>query len=453
MTLEQREDIARRLAAAIRSGSLYSADHPLLARSVEALATCCRRSLVEADHVVVGFIDDDVVVDGMRLGRARAALQGFVRDLREREIEKITLVKGVSADELRTFIMTVNDRSSQTPLEARLTARGVRHVTVGRIVVDEPDEAAVGMVAARRVYGVAVKTAEQLWGAAQAGEQPDPRAARQLIENLARFVDHDRSPIMALTAARRHDSYTFTHMVNVSALAMAQAKSLSLDAATLHEFGFAALMHDIGKVHTPLEILNKPDQLSPSEFTVMKRHVIDGAHILRKTPETPALAPIVAFEHHLKQDLSGYPENVGHRTLNLCTMIVSIADVFDALRSNRIYRQGLSTERVRALMSQQDSPAFNQKLLRRFINLVGLFPIGTLVRLDTEEIGVVTHEHPTDPFRPQVKVMMDKEGNRLETPFLVNTWERDAQGDAPRSVIEAIDPQPMGIDPLALLNE
>src|SRR5205085_9963045 len=120
-------------------------------------------------------------------------------------------------------------------------------------------------------------------------------------------------------------------MVNVSALAMAQARSLNIEGALLREFGFAALMHDIGKVNTPLEVLNKPGKLTGDEFDVMKRHVIDGAHILRRTPEMPALAPIVAFEHHLKQDLSGFPEQIGSRKLNLCRMIVSMAVVFDAV--------------------------------------------------------------------------------------------------------------------------
>src|SRR5213594_1305070 len=199
-------------------------------------------------------------------------------------------------------------------------------------------------------------------------------------------------------------------MVNVSALAMAQARALNIDGPLLREFGFAALMHDIGKVHTPLEVLNKPGKLTKDEFDVMKRHVVDGAHILRKTPEMPALAPIVAFEHHLKQNLSGYPENIGHRDLNLCTMIVSIADVFDALRSNRPYREGMASDRIRAIMGEQDNPAFNQKLLKRFVNIMGLFPVGNLVRLIGDEIAVVSAEHPTDPFRPQVKIIQDAKG-------------------------------------------
>ena len=132
-------------------------------------------------------------------------------------------------------------------------------------------------------------------------------------------------------------------------------------------------------------------------------------------------------------------------------MVVNIADVFDALRSNRPYRQGLATDRIRAIMGEQGNPAFNQRLLKRFVNLMGLFPVGNLVRLNTDEIGVVTAEHPNDPFRPQVKIVMDKDGQWLEETVLTNTWERDERGDYPHAVVESVDPEPLGIDPLTLL--
>jgi hypothetical protein len=102
-------------------------------------------------------------------------------------------------------------------------------------------------------------------------------------------------------------------------------------------------------------------------------------------------------------------------------------------------------------MGKKDDPAFNQRLLRRFINLIGLFPIGTLVRLSTEEIGVVTHEHPTDPFRPQVKVVRDRDGGEVEEALLVNTWEPDGRGDYPVAVLEAVDPEAVGIDPIGYM--
>ena len=451
MNAERREDLVRRLAAAVRGAALYSRGHPLLDRAIGALETACRGACSETDTIVIGFLGDDVVVDGERLVRSRGTLSGFVRDMGGREIEKITLRRGLTRQEITTFVDVLRDRASVVLSNEILERRGVRHLGVGQITVDETDEESAGIEAARKVYGQAVETAGQLWGAAQAGDQPDPGAARRIIDSLARLVQQDRTSLMALTAVKQHDSYTFTHMINVSALAMAQARSLRMDGAMLREFGFAALMHDIGKVNTPHEILSKPDQLSKDEFAIMKQHVVDGAHILRKTPEVPALAAVVAFEHHLKLDLSGYPENVGHCNLNLCTMVVSIADVFDALRSTRAYRDALPAERIKAIMGKQDSPAFNSKLLRRFINLMGLFPVGTLVRLETEEIGVVTHEHPSDPFRPQVKVIMAPTGERLEEPLLINTWEQDAHDEGSRAVVEAVDPEDVNIDPLAFM--
>ncbi len=445
------EDFVRRIATAVRGSDLYSPTHPLVQRGIDNLVTSAQEALQAAPNVIVGFIDDEIVVDGTRLPRGTAALVGFARDLRDREIEKITITRGVTRDEVRQFVAVLADRQTRTPLPDQLTSRGVRHITLGKVVVEDASDDQAGIAAAKRVYATAVQTAETLWEAAKAGEQPDPGTARKIIDGLARLVTQDRTSLMALTALKKYDNYTFTHMVNVSALAMAQARSLNLDGALLREFGFAALMHDIGKVHTPLEVLNKPDKLTKEEFDIMKRHVVDGAHILRRTPEMPALAPIVAFEHHLRQDLSGYPENIGSRKLNLCTMIVSIADVFDALRSNRPYRQGLATVRIRAIMGEQGNPAFNQVLLKRFVNLMGLFPIGTLVRLNTEELAVVTAEHPTDPFRPQVKILMDRSGAMLDEPGLANTWDRDHRGEYPHAVVEAVDPESVAIDPLKYL--
>ena len=451
MEQQKAEELVRRLAAALRGTELYAPTHPLVQRGIDALSTAAIEGLQSASSVVVAFIGDEIVVDATRLPKGSATMVGFARDLREREIEKITFTRGVTKEEVRGLIAVLSDRKSPVPLIDRLNARSVRHVTLGRVVVEEVSDEQAGIAAARKIYSTAVETAETLWQAAKAGDKPDPGAARKIIDGLARLVTQDRTSLMALTALKKYDNYTFTHMVNVSALAMAQARALNIEGTLLREFGFAALMHDIGKVNTPLEILNKPDKLTRDEFDIMKRHVVDGAHILRRTPEMPALAPIVAFEHHLKQDLSGYPEKIGSRKLNLCTMIVSIADVFDALRSTRPYRKGLATDRIRNIMGEQDNPAFNPILLKRFVNLMGLFPVGNLVRLSTEELAVVTAEHPTDPFRPQVKLLTDAKGNMLEEPLLTNTWELDSRGEHPRAVVEAVDPEEAGIDPLAYL--
>jgi len=445
------EDLIRRLGATVRAAELYAPTHPLVMRTATGLHGALAPSLADSAAVIVGFLEDDVVVNDFRLPRGSANMAGLLRDMRDRKVEKITFARGVEVADIRALMDELADKVSRTSVGDRLTARGVRRIVVSKVAAEDDDSEPVGLEAAKQMYSKAVASAETIWAATKAGTQPDPADARGIIDSLSRLVYQDRTSLLALTALKRHDNYTFTHMVNVAALSMAMARSLDLEGPMLREFGFAALMHDIGKVHTPLEILNKPDKLTDEEFKIMKQHVVEGAHVLRRTPETPALAPVVAFEHHLKQDLSGYPENIGSRKLNLCTMVVSVVDVFDALRSNRAYRAGLATDRIKHIMGQQDGTAFNRALLRRFVNLMGLFPIGTLVRLTTDEIGVVTLTHPDDPFRPQVKLILDGKGEKLEIPLLTNTWDRDVRGEFPRAVVEAVDSQQAGIDPLGYL--
>ena len=163
------------------------------------------------------------------------------------------------------------------------------------------------------------------------------------------------------------------------------------------------------------------------------------------------MAREIALGHHENWDGSGYPLALRGTQIPEPARLVHLVDVYDALRSTRPYRKGLATDRIRNIMGEQGNPAFNQPLLKRFVNLMGLFPVGNLVRLNTDELAVVSAEHPTDPFRPQVKILTDKQGARLEDPVLANTWERDRRGEHARAVVEAVDPEPLGIDPLAYL--
>ncbi|RPH57423.1 MAG: HD-GYP domain-containing protein, partial [Acidobacteria bacterium] len=245
-----------------------------------------------------------------------------------------------------------------------------------------------------------------------------------------------------------YDNYTFTHMVNVSILTMGQARGLGIDGPLLREFGLAALMHDIGKVRTPPEVLNKPDKLTDEEFTIMKRHVVDGAEILRRTPEMPALAPVVAFEHHLRLDGTGYPDRVSRPTLNVGTMLCSIADVYDAMRSQRRYQQAFPTDRILAVLQRNDGKQFEQHLVRRFVQLVGIYPAGNLVRLNTDEIAVVLRVHAPDPYRPRVRILIGREGNRLELPTDLNLWEVEPDSERPSAIVAPLDPAQYEIDPL-----
>jgi putative nucleotidyltransferase with HDIG domain len=282
---------------------------------------------------------------------------------------------------------------------------------------------------------------------------PDAPAAVRTVEGLADAVTQNRTALVALTAMRNYDDYTFTHMVNVCILTMGQARALGIEGKLLREFGLSALMHDIGKVRTPKEILNKPEKLTESEFTIMRQHTVNGAEILRRTPEMPILAPVVAFEHHLRVDGSGYPAGVSRSALNLATTLCSISDVYDAMRSQRAYQTAHPTDRILAVLKRNDGSQFDQHLVRRFVQLLGIYPPGNLVRLNTGEIAVVLRVHAPDPFRPRVRILFDAAGQRLDLPADRNLWDTSGGNpDERASVAAPVDAADYNIDPLQFLD-
>src|SRR5881628_3298 len=168
MDEKKAEELIRRLAAALRGTELYSATHPLVQRGIDSLMAAAHEGLQNTPTVIIGFLGDEVVVDGTRLPKGTASLIGFARDLRDRGIEKVTFTRGLQRPEIVSLLAAFGDRKSPIPLPDRLTQKGVRNVTLGRIVIDELADDQMGIAAAQRVYGTAVETAETLWNAAKA---------------------------------------------------------------------------------------------------------------------------------------------------------------------------------------------------------------------------------------------------------------------------------------------
>jgi putative nucleotidyltransferase with HDIG domain len=444
------DELLRRFAAALRSAQLYSQGHPIIARNLESLSTAIQLLHSLDPTIVIGLVGDEVIVDDMPMARADS-LGGTVRRLQQSGVERIAIDRGVTTDELAAFIeavTTIEPRDDET--EPALPT--LPHVRVGRVTVAQHVEGNLGDIATiKRLYNDAVSVASSVWDSADTEGKPDAKVARTMIDGLAQAVAQNRTALLALTTLKNYDNYTFTHMVNVSILTMGQARGLGIDGPLLREFGLAALMHDIGKVRTPLEILNKPDKLTDAEFAIMKRHTVEGAEILRQTPDIPALAPVVAFEHHLRLDGSGYPEGVKRASLNVGTMLCSIADVYDAMRSQRSYQQAFPTDRILAVLKRNDGTQFDQHLVRRFVQLIGIYPAGNLVRLNTGEIAVVVKVYAPDPYRPRVRVLFGRDGSRLELPSELHLWETSEDPQRPSSVVAPLDPKDYDLDPLALM--
>jgi putative nucleotidyltransferase with HDIG domain len=439
------EELLRRFASGVRAAQLYAADHPLLGKNVDGLLAALKALHQHQPSIPIGIVGHQLVVADTPMPKASAGMTELIKRLREHEIERIAFDRGITSDEANAFVHAIaalgSKAGGQPPSQ-------FPHIHVGRISTDEQrrDGISGDMAAIRQLYSTAVATAEQVWNSASQEGMPDIPAALQAVEGLAEAVTQNRTALVALTAMRNYDNYTFTHMVNVSILTMGQARALGIEGRLLREFGLSALMHDIGKVRTPKEILNKPDKLTDDEFAIMRRHTVEGAEILRRTPEMPILAPVVAFEHHLRLDGTGYPFGVKRQSLNVATMLCSVSDVYDAMRSQRAYQQAFPTDRILAVLKRNDGTQFDQNLVRRFVQLLGIYPPGTLVRLTSGEAAVVTHVHAPDPYRPRVRVLFDAAGARLDLPFERNLWE------STDSIVSPLEPSQFGIDPLNFMG-
>ncbi len=445
------DELLRRFAAALRSSQLYSKGHPIIAKNMEQFSAAVQLLHSLSPATVIGFVGEEIIVDDMPIAKAET-LGTIVKRLQQNGVDRIHIDRGVTADELATFVEAVGSLEPRVEGDENDPFAQLPHIRVGRVTVEQRIEGSLtDMATIRRLYSDAVSVANNVWDSAQTEGKPDATIARTMIDGLAQAVAQNRTALLALTTLKNYDNYTFTHMVNVSILTMGQARGLGIDGPLLREFGLAALMHDIGKVRTPLEVLNKPDKLNDEEFAIMKRHVVDGAEILRKTPDIPALAPVVAFEHHLRLDGTGYPTSVTRNSLNVGTMLCSIADVYDAMRSQRTYQQAFPTDRILAVLKRSDGKQFDQHLVRRFVQLVGIYPAGNLVRLNTGEIAIVLKVYAPDPYRPNVRVLFNRQGARLEIPYELNLWEATEDPQRPSSIVAPLDPAAVGIDPLTLM--
>jgi len=445
------EELLRRFAAALRSAQLYSGGHPIIARNLEALSAAIQLLHTLESAIVIGVVGEEIIVDDLPIAKADT-LMPLVRRLQQGGVERVTIDRGVTLDELAAFVDAVTKVEARPAgEEAAAPFPALKHIRVGRVSIEQRVEAhTADMAALRRLYKESVTVAESVWDSSRTEGQPDTAVAAPMIDGLAQAVAQNRTALLALTTLKNYDNYTFTHMVNVSILTMGQARGLGIDGPLLREFGMAALMHDIGKVKTPLEVLNKPDKLTDAEFAIMKQHVVDGAEILRRTADMPTLAPVVAFEHHLRIDGNGYPP-VTRPSLNLGTMLCGIADVYDAMRSQRVYQKASPTDRILQVLKKNDGAQFDKHLVRRFVQLVGIYPAGNLVRLDTGEVAVVLKIHASDPYRPQVRVVFDRSGKRLDLAYDVNLWQSEPNEGRPSAVVAPLDPAEYHFDPLTVM--
>lgn len=228
-----------------------------------------------------------------------------------------------------------------------------------------------------------------------------------VVEELINDIKSNADTLYGLSALRTRDDYTFVHSVNVCVLSLLAGSGLHLPRPRLRELGVGALLHDLGKVNIPMHILNKPGSLSAEEFDVVKKHTSDGFELLRGQYGISLLSAHVAFQHHEKYDGTGYPRNLRLQEIHEFARVAAVADFYDAVTSDRVYRQRLLPHEAAETLASLIGSHFDPVIARKFLERVARYPTGTIVRLFSGDIGVVVAQNPHRPSAPVVRILAD----------------------------------------------
>jgi putative nucleotidyltransferase with HDIG domain len=274
----------------------------------------------------------------------------------------------------------------------------------------------------------------------------DARKMKRMVQGAVNLMVKDESILLGLTTIKNYDEYTFNHCVNVAIYSLAMGRRLGFSKKTLTELGMTALLHDIGKAKIPKEIINKPDKLDEDEWRIIKEHPMTGVEMMLKIKQLGEMSPkmvIGVFEHHLNCNLTGYPKLIRKKDLTLFGKIIKIADCYDAMTTPRAYRKKpYRPEQTLAIMVREKN-GFDPVLLKVFIGIIGIYPIGSLVLLDTNEMGVVYETNPDPEYinRPKVILISQSEGKRKIGPA-VDLAEMDGKERTyKRNIVRALDPK------------
>jgi HD-GYP domain-containing protein (c-di-GMP phosphodiesterase class II) len=341
-------------------------------------------------------------------------------------------------------------------LQAKLAAAGMQHIRLGaaRPELHEPpqhtDDRAKEI--AKQTYFQSVHVAKEVLTDMRMGRAVNLRRVKRAVQSIVDQVLNNETSMIGMTTLRDYDEYTFTHSVNVCIFCVVLGQKLGLSKVQLYELGLGALFHDIGKMRIDPAIVNKAEGLNEDEWFQIQQHPTEGVLALfsmRGLSELPYRAMLLAYEHHMKVDLTGYPKNKRHRYPTLFSRIVQTVDGFDAATSKRSYQhQPWPPDEVMREMRENRRRGYDPLLVKAFINVTGVFPTGTVCILDTNELAVVVARNP-DPgkvHQPIVKIISDSWGAKQAEPISVDLSEIDAATGSPRrAIIKTTDPEKYGI--------
>jgi HD-GYP domain-containing protein (c-di-GMP phosphodiesterase class II) len=448
--------------SASRVVKLYPVEHQAVQRALQDLVQASEQLREAQGEFELRVQGEFVFLNGtrLRLDVNNYASFGFLLNVCRRwGIGALRITRPTSSRDWLTFLSSLALPAKNTAPDDALT-EFVTRLTAANIDVFElegpveggaGDGAFIGQAAAKQTYAQSVALTKDVINSARMGRTPSVRKIKRVVQGIVDHILEEETSLIGLSTLRDYDEYTYTHSVNVCIFSVALGRRLGMSRLQLYELGMGALLHDIGKSRLPHDLVQKSSDLTDDEWRVLITHPWRGVlslFQLRGQQELPYRAMIVSYEHHMKHDLSGYPRSIRARTMGMTSRLVAVADAYDAATSRRSY-QAIPYAPSEALKEMRDNPqrGFDPVVVKAFINLLGIYPVGTLVVLDSFELAVVRAANPNPEFisRPVVSVVSDALGNLLDPPRIVDLAIQRPDGQFARTIIKTADPERYGI--------
>ncbi len=436
MNVDEIKQVVQVLAAAIKGLRLYAVDHPATIKQVETLQNGLFSLLQHKKLIKMGLLEGTLFVEDHLFMQEFPAAEEIAKLLESRELVGFEFMTGLSANEIQTLLHLLHSGGGNgQDFADALISQGVKKIRAVAAEDDDDDQQP------RKVYRKALKVVDQIFQDVRMGEIPSSDAAINVVKSMAQLTMTEPHAMLALSMLKDYDNYTFTHSVNVSVIALAIGRACNLTEEQLKTLGLGGLLHDLGKLRIDVGIITKPGRLTDAEFDIIKEHPDFGANIIKEMEDiTPEVMEIV-LGHHLRYDRSGYPANAACNISSPLVEITAIADAYDAMTTLRSYQRPFTPRKAIARLKEISGTSLHPEFVMHFIDSLGAYPVGSLVRLDNNEIGLVTKVDTADTSQVDLKVIFDPAGILLEEPFMLKLQPNQA-----RRIVAEVDPHTKGID-------
>jgi HD-GYP domain-containing protein (c-di-GMP phosphodiesterase class II) len=442
------QDIINQLSVILRNAQIHDPNNVAVVNAIEKFISLIDPLIEMERTVTLELIGEFFYLDGTRIRYSLEYLLNFdflVREFKNREIGAMIFKEKVKSEDMKIFIKAfIAAGFSDEPYDkmSEIMEQTTR-IGIDRLKkIKEGEEVDVRKVI-KKTYFNAVSYSKGVMNKIKLGEKVNVKKAKRIVETMVDQILEEEQLLISMTAIKDYDEYTYHHSVNVSVLSVALGQRIGLSKKVLTELGLAALFHDIGKIEVPYEVLNKPTNFTDDEWKLVRKHPVWGVRAilkLRGFDNTTIRSSIVAFEHHLNIDFSGYPKVRHYTELDFFSKIVSLADQYDAMTSARVYsRIPMSADKALSIMTERSGTQLDPLLLKFFVNMVGVYPIGTLVMLDSKELGLVYESDVVFVDRPRVLIIVNNKGQKVRGP-VITLSEKDEKGRYLRSILKTLDP-------------